>query len=446
MTAAARGALLVAAALCLAPSAPLAAAPPKPRALVDAWIKAKKDDERAAAWKAIEANSSLDAAEVAPIRDALMQFFAKRARRVSSKGRDEWFDEKKDGWKGLYMTSGKGAKGLVLGLHGGGAGAGDCGQAASSFSGAVESVGMRGLYPEVLKKSEYGWTDPPETEKWVMELLRCARHAWGIDANHVYVTGHSMGGYGTWTYGSIYADVFAGAAAFAGAPTMYWKPGGKDKDADAVTEGYLPNFRDLPFFVYQSLDDPNVPSAANVFAMGEMKKLHDADPKGWDFVYEQVDGRKHEFPAKGPTPGVEWATSHVRDPRPAKIDWQPTRTWKTTFYWLRWSEPWIGAEVIATADRAQNRIDVVVKPPRTANPKATEAERPSRVAKLSVYVDERLVDLSKEVVVTIDGKERSRVKPTLSLATLVRSAEEREDPDYAFAAEATWTRETAGPR
>jgi len=333
VTCAGRAVLFVvaAAALVVAKSSSASAAPPKPLALVQAWIKTKKDDERAAAWKAIVANPSLDPAEIAPVKNELMQFFAKRARKVSSKGRDEWFDEKKDGWKGLYMTSCKGAKGLVLGLHGGGAGAGDCGQAASSFSGAIEGVGMRGVYPEVLKKTEYGWTDPPETEKWVMELLRCARHTWGVDANHVYVTGHSMGGYGTWTYGSIYADVFAGAAAFAGAPTMYWKPGGKDKDAEAVTEGYLPNFRDLPFFVYQSLDDPNVPSAANVFAMGEMKKLHAADASGWDFVYEQVDGRKHEFPAKGPAPGVEWATSHVRNPRPEKVDWQPTRAWKTTF-------------------------------------------------------------------------------------------------------------------
>jgi pimeloyl-ACP methyl ester carboxylesterase len=302
---------------------------------------------------------------------------------------------------------------------------------------------MRGIYPEVLKKTEYGWTDPPETEKWVMELVRCARHTWGVDSNRVYLTGHSMGGYGTWTYGSIYADLFAGAAAFAGAPTMYWKPGGKDKSADAVTEGYLPNFRNLPFFVYQSLDDPNVPSAANVFAMGEMKRLHEADPKGWEHVYEEVDGRKHDFPAKGPTPGLEWAVSHLRNPRPEKIDWQPTRAWKDTFYWLRWREPWLGSEVVATLDRARNAIDLKVTSPRSANPKETEAERPARVAKLSVYLDDRIVDLSKEVVVTVDGKERLRCVPSLSLVTLVRSAEEREDPEYAFPAEATWTEAAA---
>jgi pimeloyl-ACP methyl ester carboxylesterase len=427
--------LLLAAALCPSPDA--SGAPPKPRDLVAAWIKAKKDDERAAAWKAVEANPALTPADVAGVRDDLMKFFAKRARRPDT-GRDEWFDEKKDGWKGLYMASGKNGKGLVLGLHGGGEGAGDCGSAHSSFAGPISGIGMRGIYPEVLRKTECGWTDPVETERWVLELLTRARVSWGIDPDRVFVTGHSMGGFGAWTFGSIYADAFAGAAAFAGAPRIYWKPGKQDVEAEGVVEGYLANFRNVPFFVYQSLDDRNVPCAANVFAMAEMKKLHEADPAGWKFVYEEVNGRGHGFPDKGPTPGLEWMAGHVRDPRPTKIVWQPTRSWKTTFYWLRWSDPWLGAEVVATLDRAKNAFDVTIKRPRSADPNTLVAELAARTAKLSIYVDERLVDLSKEIVVTVDGKERFRGVPKLSLPVLVRSLEEREDPEYAFPSEVSW--------
>jgi hypothetical protein len=47
-----------------------------------------------------------------------------------------------------------------------------------------------------------------------------------------------------------------------------------------------------------------------------------------------------------------------------------------------------------------------------------------------------VLDLGKEIVITVDGKERYRGIPALRLATLVRSAEEREDPEYVFAAEA----------
>jgi hypothetical protein len=172
--------------------------------------------------------------------------------------------------------------------------------------------------------------------------------------------------------------------------------------------------------------------------MGEMKKLREGDPKGWEHVYEQVDGRKHAFPEKGPGPGMEWMASHVRDPRPAKVVWQPVRAWKTSFYWLHWADPWIGAKVVAEADRASNTIAITVGRPTNAPAQQVEAERASRVAGLSVWLDERLVDMKREVVVTVDGKERFRGVPAASLATLVSSAAEREDPQYCFPAEAAW--------
>jgi dienelactone hydrolase len=427
--------LLSAVAIVLAPArVPAASAAPGPKALLDAYLKAKKADERDRAWAAVESAAAPDASDVPALRAQILDALAKRGRRIGT-GRETWFDEKADGWAGLYMTSGKGGKGLVLGLHGGGAGAGDCGQAASSFSGAIGSLGMRGVYPEVLRKTEYGWTDPPDTEKWVLELLRAARRTWGVDPNRVYVTGHSMGGYGTWTYGSVHADLFAAGAAFAGAPTVYWKAGRKDREAEGVMDGVLPNLRNLPLFVYQSTDDRNVPCAANQFATAELRKLHDQDPGGWKFVYEEVTGRGHDFPEKGPLPGLEWAVQHVRDPRPRKVVWQPSRDWKTSFYWIRWERPWLGAVLTATVDLPNNAIDVGVRAPRGPDPKAIEAEREARVSALSFLVDERLLDVTREVIVRIDGKERYRGVPAPSLATLVRTAEEREDAEYAIARE-----------
>jgi hypothetical protein len=215
---------------------------------------------------------------------------------------------------------------------------------------------------------------------------------------------------------------------------MYWKT--KDKEAEDVVEGYLPNLRNLPLFVYQSLDDPNVPAAANVFACARLKELHEKEPAGWEFVYEQVDGMKHAFPKKGPKPGLEWAVGHVRNPRPPKILWQPTRAWKNTFYWLRWKEPWINATVTATADRARNAVDLAVVNPRSMDAVKTAKDREGRLQGLSVYLDDRVLDTSKEVVLTVDGKERYRGKPEARLATLLRSCEEREDPEYGFAMEA----------
>ncbi|MHC4923536.1 MAG: hypothetical protein ACYTG4_05595 [Planctomycetota bacterium] len=404
--------------------------------LLKDWLKAKPGKKKDAAWQAILESEALDPGDVEDLRDDVLAHFAKTRRRVPKSGRNEWFDEKKDGWKGLFFASGGSRRGLILALHGGGAGSGDAGSSKGSFGGTIASLKMSGLFPEVLEKTEYGWTKPSETERWVLERVKRARVSWGVDPDRVYVTGHSMGGYGTWTYGSIYADVFAGGAAFAGAPTVYWKAGKKDVEMEAVLEGYLPNLYNIPLFVYQSLDDPNVPAAANVGAMKELKALHESDPRGWKHVYEEVNGRGHAFPKKGPKPGLEWVLSHPRNPRPEKIVWQPTRTWKTTFYWLRWTDPWRNSILTATVDRERNAVDIVIEKPRAAGGERAALDREDHVRTLSVYLDDRVLDMTKECTVTVDGKVRHRGKPVLRLETLIRSCDEREDPRYAFAAEA----------
>ena len=423
--------------------APLAPARPgdSPKKLLREYFKAKKDADRVEARKAIDESPPLDPKDVEDLRDEILEYLAKAAPKVPAKGRNEWFTEKeqeRNKWEsaGLYFSGFKGRKGLVLGLHGGGAGSGDAGSAQGSFAGPIGGLGCSAVFPEVLRKTEYGWTDPPETERWVMELVKRARVSWGIDPNRVYVTGHSMGGYGTWTYGSLYADTFAGGAAFAGAPTVYWKDAArKDIEAEAVVEGYLPNLYNLPLFVFQSLDDPQVPAAANVFACARLRELHEKEPAGWRHLYEEVNGLGHGFPRGGPKAGLEWMASHERNPRPVKIVWQPVREWKRTFYWLRWDEVWLNSLVTATRDAARNAFDIVVERPRSRDAVKTEALRELYVKSLSVYLDDRVLDLSREVVLTVDGKVRYRGMPELRLGTLLRSCEEREDPEYAFAAE-----------
>lgn len=409
------------------------AAPPSAKRLVEIYFKAKKPAERESAKAAlVGAPAPADGKEFETLRDQVIEELRKRGRKLESK-RSEWFDDKTDGWKGLYIPQkGKKGGGLALGLHGGGAGSGDCGSSASQFGGPLSSLDLSAVFPEVLVKTERGWTDPPETEKWVLELLRAARRTWDIDPNRVYVTGHSMGGFGTWTYGAIHADLFAAGAAFAGAPSIYWAPGKQDVEAQAVVDGILPNLYNLPLFVYQSLDDVQVRPAANIKACGELAKLHESDPLGWEYVYEQVDGRGHGFPEKGAGPGLEWMTSHVRDPRPVKVLWQPVREWKTTFYWVRWDDPWLGSVLTARLDKAANRIDVELRAPYGKVGPAADAERAAHLESLSFYVDGRMLDTAREITVVVDGVERCREVPEASLDTLVTSAEEREDPEYVF--------------
>jgi predicted peptidase len=55
------------------------------------------------------------------------------------------------------------------------------------------------------------------SEMDVMNVLKFVREQYKVDANRIYLMGHSMGGGGTWKLGSKYADIWAGLAPIAGA-------------------------------------------------------------------------------------------------------------------------------------------------------------------------------------------------------------------------------------
>jgi pimeloyl-ACP methyl ester carboxylesterase len=392
------------------------AAPPadaKARALVEAWFEAAPRD-RAKAFEALAPYDELTPAEAEAWRKPLLALAAKGPR-SPGKGRNHLYEKPE---RGLYLLGGvrRPGGGLVVALHGGGAGAGDAGEAASAFGGAVSSLGMWMAAPEVLEKTERGWTEPPETETFVMEMVETLKRTYRIDPNRVYLVGHSMGGYGTWTLGAVHADVFAGLAAFAGAPTcVRSEPGGP---ITQVQDGILPNLRNLPIYVYQSLDDRNVPPESNLFAVPELDRLAKEDPGGYEHVFEKVDGRGHGFPEKGPTPGMQWMAKHVREPRPKTVTWQPSRLGKRHFYWLWWDPPRLGDVVTA----------------KVAGPNRFEVASSGEPAGLSILLDERLADLSKEVVVALNGKEAFRGVPRRSLRTMVKTAA-RNDADLLFVAE-----------
>lgn len=410
----ARALLLALAALGSAPPA-LARGPAdaEARRLVEAVFAAPGPEARAKALAALGPVDALTPAEAEAWRKPVLALAARSGPRLERKGRGMLYAKPE---RGLYLLSNEGARGgLLIALHGGGLGAGDAGQAASAFGGAASALKMVLLAPEVLVKTERGWTDPPETERFVLDLIEAAKRTFKLDPNRIYLTGHSMGGYGTWTLGAIHADSFGGLAAFAGAPSCTRTA--PDQPLSGVEEGILPGLRNLPLFVYQSLDDKNVPPESNEFAVPQLDLLAQGDPGGWPHAYERVTGRGHDFPEKGPVPGLTWATKQPRDPRPAKIVWQPVRAWKHQFYWLWWEAPDLGSTV--TVERkADNVFEVSSSAPLDG---------------LRLLLDQRLADLSRDVVVNVNGKESFRGPPAYSLTTLVRTAL-RNDDDLLFAA------------
>lgn len=337
------------------------------------------------------------------VKELLAAADARREMQKES-GQYFWWETEK---RGLYILGGETRKpaGLLIGFHGGGVGSGDASSAAAGLDEAARELGWLAIFPEVLEKTELGWTDSG-TEEWVLDLMECALRTWDLDPDRVYFSGHSMGGYGTWTLGAHHADRVAGLAASAGAPSPTFGPDGQVIE---LTKGIIPNLRNVPLVVYQSLDDPNVPPDANQAAAKAVAAARGTYGGYERFEYWEVNGRGHDYPPGGMAALLVKIAAGKREAVPVKLVWQPTLSWKRRFHWLHWPAPKKNAILVAEFDRAANRIRLQSR---------------ADLEGLEILLDERLADLAREVIVEVNGAERWRGLPQSTWGSLLLTAAE----------------------
>jgi len=168
--------------------------------------------------------------------------------------------------------------------------------------------------------------------------------------------------------------------------------------------------------VYQSDDDPQVPPAANRIAM---KKIEEARDRwgGYPIEYWEVPHNQHNAPPGGYQVLLEKIEKAERNPRPDTVVWQPVLDWTRQSYWLWWDKPVINALVVAELVPDRNTVRVTCEQDTSG---------------LRVLLDERMLDVSKEVVIVLNGKESWRGVPEAKLSTLLLSGA-RGDPELIFA-------------
>ena len=311
----------------------------------------------------------------------------KKGKQLERGSGDHWFWP--DSQLGLYLVAGNtvSPKALFIGMHGGGLGSGDAHTSLSSYADAMEELDWVGVFPEVLEKTELGWTTSG-TEEFVLALIDAALRTWDVDPNRVYLGGHSMGGFGSWTLGAHHADRVAALAPSAGAPSPVYGPSGQ---VLSLARGVIPCLRNVPMVIYQSADDPKVGPKPNRFAALQL----DRSRRRWggfeNQEYWEVDGRGHDLPPGGTLAHLRKIEGYARQAHPDKIVWEPVLPWKRQFYWLFWETPVAEALVIAELDRQENTVYVDL---RKASPKG-----------LSVLLSSELVDLEREVTVYLEEQE-----------------------------------------
>ncbi len=159
-----------------------------------------------------------------------------------------------------------GGHSLVLSLHG--AGVQGIGQAqAYSARDWAYLVAPTNRRPFGFDWEEWGRVDG-------IEALDDAMATFGINPQKVYVTGHSMGGHGTWQFGVLYPDRFRVVGPSAGWSSFYSYGGSAEPTgpfararASSFTLNYVSNLANRAVYMIHGDADDNVPvSEANLMA------------------------------------------------------------------------------------------------------------------------------------------------------------------------------------
>jgi len=136
-----------------------------------------------------------------------------------------------------------------------------------------------------------------------MEVLKIAKKRLNTDPMHTYLTGHSMGGHGTWQLGAIFPDKFAAIGACSGwisfssythgnAPERQPDPIEKLVDRSRNSSNTLKmkrNYLHYGIYILHGSDDHNVPVEQARTMRGKLGQFHP------DFEYYEYPGGGHWF-------------------------------------------------------------------------------------------------------------------------------------------------------
>ena len=184
-------------------------------AAIKAYFEGKTDADRDAAVARMAAIDHPSKSDLGKMSAKAFQW-TKAGPRLAEKPKVTCTDPEHAGEFEIQVASGakKGTPtGVCIILHGGGAGVGDSGQIRSLLG--APAPGMTHVWPTVIEKTDSAWNTERE-EQYVLAILEDLKRTYAVDTNRVYIAGHSMGGYGTWSIGPRHADLFAAGAAMAG--------------------------------------------------------------------------------------------------------------------------------------------------------------------------------------------------------------------------------------
>lgn len=258
-------------------------------------------------------------------------------------------------------------------------------------------------------------------EDLVMAVIASVQQRYHVDPNRIFLTGMSNGGIGAWLIGMHHADRFAGIAPMA-------------SGLDDVLMPLLKNLRSTPVYMIHGAKDRVMPVELSRTIAAELARLR------YPFVYREHDREHpiaggHYFPREELPDLVDWFGRQQRPALPTTVTVVRDATHLLPFDWVR-----IDAtdSIIAFSENLVDRRDEAHRQQRYAKIEA-QVNGPNRievvtehVRRYTLFLNERLIDSSKPVVVVTNGEISFEGTVTPSPETLLRQARLRRDPERLF--------------
>jgi len=236
-----------------------------------------------------------------------------------------------------------------------------------------------------------------------------------IDEERIFLSGYSMGGYGTWNLGMRFSDRFGALVPMAGGMSLREGPVGRP---DERVRSLLVNLLHLPAYIVHGDSDELVPALYDTRSIKALTGL------GYPHRYHEIAGGKHLLPVREGSKVMKsiqkWLKDRKRDSHPREIRHRVLDLDHGRCYWLRIEkliDPEKPGEVRARIDK-RNRIALITE----------------NVHSLTVFIDEELIDLKKTVRISLKGRSifRGRVKPRTDV--ILDSWRDRRDRHLAYRA------------
>lgn len=271
----------------------------------------------------------------------------------------------------------------------------------------------------------YRWWQ--KAKQWAWEkLIRQINLLENIDVNMLYFAGISEGAYGSQRLGSFYADYLAGIGPMAGGEPLVNAP--------------VENMRNtFIHFRTGSLDTSFYRSQLTNALKDSLNILQEKYPDGYVHDIEILEGLGHTIPYNKTTPEL---IKHTRNPNPKHVSWEDypmDGNWRKGFFNIQVTRRSIPAQcerVYYEMDIEGNNItmrvngvhyqttDIYDNQNQYSDDLVLNFNRHYATAtsgEFKVYLNNDLVDLSKPVTLTVNGKKVFNGKLQPNLADMVNS-------------------------